>query len=97
VPAESESASEDSHATASADTRVTTESAGDESGTDPNAESEENSWLGYGLAVVLVGTLVLGLLRPFYPTASALGLGAFLALFGVFVGILALRERGQGS
>ena len=68
-----------------------------ESGVHPEADADLSSRLGHVLAVVLVGTLVLGLLRPFYPTASALGLGAFLALFGVFIGVLAFRERGRES
>ncbi|PSQ46767.1 hypothetical protein BRD15_08385 [Halobacteriales archaeon SW_6_65_15] len=90
MSAESESPSEDTN-------HATTEDAHGESGARPNADSDRSSWIGYGLVVVLVGTVVLGLLRPFYPTASVLALGAFLALFGVFVGVLAFREREQGS
>jgi hypothetical protein len=83
-------ASEDRHGAASEDPHGESEAG-------PNTEPDRNSWLGYALGVVIVGTVVLGLLRPFYPTTAALALGAFLALFGVFVGLLAFRERGRES
>lgn len=78
----------------SAEPEPTSENSDGEPRVNPNDESG-NSLLGYALAVVIVGALVLGLLRPIYPTAAALALGSFLALFGVFVLVLAFRERGQ--
>jgi hypothetical protein len=63
----------------------------------PEPDPDGNSWMGYGLVLVFVGTLVLGLLRPLYPTASAIAIGSFLGLFGLFVAFLAFRERGRDS
>ena len=94
--------SRDSVATpVSAESEPTSEDSDGRAGSRPNAEfdseseSDRNSWMGYGLVVVLVGTLVLGLLRPFYPAASAIAIGSFLGLFGLFVAFLAFRERGR--
>ena len=83
----------------SAESEPTSENSDGLAGDRPNAESDsdQSSWMGYGLVVVLVGTLVLGLLRPFYPGASAIAIGSFLGLFGLFVGFLAFRERSRNS
>ena len=88
VSAESESSSEESDGHAGGPPNAESDS---------NSESDPNSWMGYGLVVVLVGTLVLGLLRPFYPGASAIAIGSFLGLFGLFVAFLAFRERSRES
>jgi len=47
----------------------------------------------YLLVALLVAVFVLGLLRVVSPTAAALAVGSLLALFGVAVGLLAVREE----
>ncbi|UPW02269.1 hypothetical protein M0R88_09305 [Halorussus gelatinilyticus] len=47
----------------------------------------------YALAGLLVAVFLLGLLRLVSPTAAALAVGSLLALFGVAVGLLAVREK----
>ncbi|WP_135852204.1 hypothetical protein [Halorussus salinus] len=47
----------------------------------------------YLLAGLLAAVFLLGLLRVVSPTAAALAVGSLLALFGVAVGLLAVREE----
>jgi hypothetical protein len=73
--------------------RVSVEPEDSESPESAPPDREGSKWGGYALALLLVLVFLIGLLRLVYPRATGLLVGAVLALFGVFVALLAVRER----
>ena len=61
----------------------------------PTSEAAPDSrpWSKYGLALLFATVFLAGVARLVYPTGAALVLMTVLSLFGVFVIVLAVRER----
>ena len=58
-----------------------------------DADNDSHNWAKYGLGVLIVTVFFAGVARLVYPTGAALVLMTVLSLFGVFVIVLAVRER----
>lgn len=96
-PSRTDASAADSEAdTGASDRPEGAESANPGGATD--APDREASRLGsYALAGLVLAVFLLGLLRLVSPTASGLAVGSLLALFGVAVGLLAVRDRVRGA
>lgn len=60
-------------------------------------DSDSRRWSKYGLALLVATVFLAGIARLVYPTGAALVLMTVLSLFGVFVVVLAVRERIRGE
>ena len=59
----------------------------------PSEDREASKWGGYALAALLAVVFLVGLLRLIDPAGTGLLIGALLALFGLAIGALAVRQR----
>lgn len=58
-----------------------------------DADPDSSQWSKYGLLLLFATVFLAGIARLVYPTGAALVLMTVLSLFGVFVVVLAVRER----
>ena len=64
---------------------------------EPAPDREGSRWAGYALAALLALVFLVGLVRLTAPNASKLLLATILSLFGLLVGLAAVRDRVRGS